>query len=537
MDIESLIESVYIAHRKSKLYDDCFENVIFKLTNAYDYFSFEAFRDAFQGNPFIRNEYSDIDKYRHSYRACIKFVVQDCPRGNFDEKIDIDNLRSFQNEIKETVQFNYIRNTIDRYKLGRFNAKIINNGELQFTPIEANRPFIYDVYSRLIADTIPGSKNSKDDINVFNFYEKILRLALAKPTFESKKVFKPSKNILLPLLSELFVYFFGDLETKVANYKISNYRLKDYVNVYCYIVAIAMYKTAYLLSLPKQNRLTYQPSFLYPKGKLIEDISDTVGLPIEIVNSVLDDMVYDYNFHKNKVTIFQPLFEVGDKILCSSQLLFHSYVIDKLMKYIDVKGTNKKVLTVYHKYMSDRMNHRMAERLSEMYPNLKCYENCVLNINGLDEAEIDLTVFDLTSKTGALIELKNYSPIENESDAINKEKKINQAIEWRLVKNEKVLKNMELFLSQNSLPDKYCEFEISSILITNSYSGGVGIKEGIKVVDEPLFYNLLWICGGNLLETIKMIKTGEFFEMLKKEVAIPDAVYHYKGIIVKVSAG
>lgn len=534
MSVETKISNFYELHKSSGLYDDSFENTIFKLTNAYDYSFLELFRKARMGHPAQKLEdYEDFDRLRHAYRACIKFINEDCKHGDFKKTINLSDIKKYQNEMKETIQFNYIRNIVDRYRLKRFTA--FESGDtLVFEHVPSDRSIIYDEYQRNIASTIPGSKNAKDNINTFDFSLKILQIAKNKPEFQSKKIYKPAKHIILELINELIPYYLNDLDVEISYLKGKDYYLAEYLLVYCYLVAIGVYKTAYLISLRFDNEQVYQPSIIYPKERLVLDIIETIGMPENTVRKVISDLIYDYSFHKDRLTIYQPLFEIGDCILCSTNMLFHSYVIDKVMKYFDVRGTNKKDLSLYHRYRADVMNHRMADNLPLMYPNLKTYENCILKLNGLRKSEIDLIVFDDITKTAALIELKNYTPVDNEDDLINKENKINEAINSRLVKDKLVVENIDTFLKQNNIPSKYSNYNYYSLLVTNSSIGGVGIKESIKVVDEPLFYNLLSIYQGSLLATIDGIDNSEFFKILASSIKLNNVKYEYKGFNVEI---
>lgn len=534
MSVDETIKKIYEAHKSSGLFDDSFENVIFKLTNAYDYLFLETYRKARLGQP--APKYSDVDEFdgfRGAYRACIKFAFEDCQHGDFKQRVSLDDIRKYQDEMKETIQFNYIRNIIDRYRLKRFSA-FENNDVLTFKHIESDRSIIYDAYSRKIADTIPGSKHSQDNVDVFDLNLAILNIALQKQEFQSKKIFKPAKHVLMDLIPRLVLYYLKDLDISIGNLTGKDYYLGDYLLVYCYLVAIGMYKTAYLISLRTDNEQVYQPAIIYPKERLVEDVAETVNMPSDVVRKVLKDMTYDYSFHKDRLTIYQPLFEVGDFILCSANMLFQSYIVDKVMKYFDIKGTNKADLTLYHRYRSDLMNHRMAYYLPYKYANLHTYENCVLKINGKSKSEIDVVAFDDKTKTAALVELKNYTPVDNEEDSIHKEKRINEAIQSRLIKDKLVIDNIDLFLKQNKIPEKYKDYKYHSLLVTNTSVGGVGIKESIKVVDEVLFYNLLTVYDGNLLETINSIETKEFFKMLESNFQFENMKHEYKGLKVEI---
>ena len=533
MGIEERINSIYEAHKQSGLFEGSFENTIYKITNAYDYFFLEPIRKARMGKQLSKDDFDDIDKLRHAYRACIKFVYEDCKHGDFIPYISSLELNDYQNELRETIQFNYIRNLIDKYKLERCDVKETND-KLVFSHVESDRSIIFDIYSRVVADNLPGGKNDKDNLNVFDFNMRIFEIAKSKPSFQSKKLFKPNKNEILDLTNDLLHYYLGELDPEIGTIKAKDYYLGDYLLVYCYLVVIGMYKTAYLASLAHNNDEVYQPSILYPKDRLITDVSETFEMSESIVEKAINDMTYSYEFHKNKTTIYQPLFEVGNYLLCSSNLLFHSYVIDKIMKYFDNKGTNKADLTNYHKYLSNKMNHRMANRIEEMCNNLVVFENCELTIDDSPKSEIDLVVFDKLSKVSALIELKCYTSVDNELDVIKKEEKINSAIESRLVKDKLVVDNIELFLKQNNIPSEYKNYKYNSILVTNKAVGSVGVQEKIKVVDETLFYGLLfYVYQGKLDEMLAGIEDGSFYKILESTITLHNEKYEYKGIKVE----
>ena len=539
--IEEIIKQIYKIHEESGLYNDSLENVLFKFTNAYDSLFLDSIRDASNkaknGKLFSTNDYNiNFDLMRQAYRACIKFAYESCKHGAFEQKVSKTDKEKYQKELEETISFNYIRNTIDRYKLKKYSVSL-NNDTLCFTHKKGSRPLVYDLYSRLFANVIPGGKDSKDNVDVFNLNFELANQSMKKQEFQSKKIFKPAKHILLPIIDRFVEYFLRDLDYEIGFLKGKDYYLGDYLLAYSYLAAIGFFKTAYLLSLRGENDLVNQPCIVYPKDRLISDISETTGMSEEIAKKAMEDMVYDYSFHKDKITIYQPVFDVGNYYICSCNVLFHSYIVDKIMKYFDIRGTNKPDLTLYHKYMSDKMNDRLAYYLPIMYPNLKTYKNCILKIGNKTQSEIDLLVFDEVEKTACLVELKNYTPVDNDADAIIKENRINEAIQSRLVKDKRVLDNLELFFKQNKIPKKFLTYEFSSLLVTDSFTGGVNIREEIKVIDEALFYNLLKMTNGNLKATLKKIEDREFFKMLEETIVnkLSAETYTYKGISIKVN--
>ena len=542
MDTQSLIDKVYRAHMESGLYDDSFENVIYKLTNAYDYFFIGSFKDAKSSmiahRPFHNDplQITDHDIYRGSYRACLKFVHEDCKHGSFDLRITPKDIFDYQAEIRDTEQFNFIRNTIERYRLGEYKASV-ENGSLHFEHIPGNRGLEYDFYSRQFADSIPGGKNDKDTLNLAQLYEGLFLASQREHDFKSKKLFKPQDDELRKLIQALKEYFLGNIDERVLKLKPLGYTVSNYLECYCYLAAIAYYKTSYLMSLSPTNDHTYQPAVLYPKDRLIEDISEITTIPAETVSCIIRDMTYDYSLHKNSVTIYQPLFEVGDKILYSSALVLHAYVIDKMMKFADHEKRNEADSTIYHKILSDQMNHRMAEYLAATYENLLVFENKKLTIDDLTVAEIDLTIIDKNSKAGMLVELKNYAPVDDDKDAVNKEKKINSAIASRCEKDKRVIDNLKLFFEQNGIPTDYLGVNFSSLLVTNAFSGGIRIKDTIKVIDEPLFYYLIALCRGNIETLTQEIKEETLMKLLRENMSQAERKnsFEYKGIKTEVA--
>lgn len=542
MCVENRIKEVYEAHKKSGLYDDSFENSIFRLTNAYDSFYLTAQRDLiaqakgssprYQAN----DDFDHFDDYRHAYRACIKFICEDCEHGAFANWISFKDIEKFQQEMRETTGFNLIRNAIDQYKASKYSAKVVD-AKLCFTRNRGNRELVYELYSRHIADEIPGGKNNKDLFDVSSFTLMLLGLSTKELSFESKKLFKPSKQVLKGAIQDLKKRFASNLSDEIRSLcPATDYSLDQYLSVYCYLAAIGVFKTAYLLKLKDGNEHLVRPSILYPKERLISDVSDVMEINMELVRTIVKDMTYDFAFHKDRITLYQPLFEVGDFILCSTSMLFFSYVVDKAAKFFDLKGNNKADLSKYHNYMSEKMNHRMAESLPLMYPNLVVFENAKLVIKNLTQAEVDLLLFDKDSKTAALIELKDYSPIDNEWDTKKKDRNINCAIKSRLEKDKRVVEKLDLFFEQNNVPKEYLDYQFSSLLVTSSYAGGVDIHESIKVLDEHLFYYLLRIHSGNLKEFLQFVEKGEFFKILNEQLKETDrrVNYTYKGIIAEV---
>ena len=185
-NIEKKINELYKIHEESGLYNDSLENTLYKFTNAYDSLFLDEMRlsinKARKGQLLLPEEHNrNYDFLRHAYRACIKFAYESCKSGSFNQRCSRFEIEAYEQELEDTIDFNFNRNAIDRYRLCKYKV-CIENECLHFTNIKGERSIIYDLYSRIFADKIPGGKDSKDNIDVFDFNVELIKQASGKMT-------------------------------------------------------------------------------------------------------------------------------------------------------------------------------------------------------------------------------------------------------------------------------------------------------------------------------------------------------------------
>ncbi|MCQ2801925.1 MAG: hypothetical protein MJ222_04820 [Bacilli bacterium] len=521
--INSIVKTIFNSHLQSGLYNETRETVLYRLFNAYDSY--------FVHRPDGRE--INYDFLRMALRACIKFSYEDCKSGNLNERLSYDTIYSYQKEIEKTINFNLIRNIIDRARLNQFSSSI-ENGLLVYTHNETDRSINYDIYQRQILDTIPGSKHTKDNISVADWATKLAFLIKSKQEFKSKQIFKPVDSELKPFVEYWFKKYLEDYNLEICNFKISNYLIGEYILVYSYIAAIAMQKSAYLIKLGDSNELKLHPAFKYPRELLKKHICEFFSFDQDIVESILNDMTYDYEFHKNRLTIYQPLHVVGDYYIGSCNSIFTSYIIEKLIKLHDQREGNVAEKLKLHNFLSNRMNDELGYYLDN-FDNLKYYKNCKLALNSLTKAEIDMVLVDETNKEVFLMEQKRYMPVDNDFDQMRVDEKINVAIKSRLEKDERVLKNIHLFFEQNNIPFDYEQYRISSIIVTLNNAGSCYVKDDINVIDEGFFKFAVFCSKGDLKKAREIIQSKEVYDIIDKTI-FKDSysqIVEYNGIKVK----
>ena len=539
MEIKEKIKEIYSAHKKSGLYNDSLENVIYRFTNAYDYLFLAPMKQSMLeirkgSHNYDRFGDIDYDIFRMAYRACLKFAYEDCQKGNVDFKLAKRNLIDYIEELRDTINFNYIRNTIDRYNLGDYDVTI-NNQVLEFTNKQKERSLVYDYYSRIFSDRMPGGKDDKDIYGLQYLYSIIFHRVVESHTFKSKKNFLPHKDEIESIIRQVKPYFLKSQGEGILDFAFEDYSIRELILVYCFLAVIGICKTAHLLSTIKSEE-ELQSSIIYPKGRLISDIEENTAIEKDKIVKILKLLTYDYEFHKDKLTIYQPLFDFGEYILYSPNMIFHSDIIPKICKYYDNKKINAAVSTRYHKYLSDQMNNRMYKRIQSSYPKLKVFKNLCLKEGTKSKAEIDLLLIDPEHKTGILAELKKYNFVDNETEVKNRDILINEKIEDRIIHDQAVLSNLRVFFVQNNISEEYLDYEYHSLFIVDSYAGGVRVKEKIKLLDCDLFYYLMNDYEGNLKKVIDDANTSLFFKQIKEEMikqGYEDSKeFNYKGIRV-----
>ncbi len=523
MNIDLEINKICNDHKKSGLYNDSLEQTIFNFVNAYESFYIQGFQEMYeqareglmvQGN----QEYWDrLNEFQIAFHEGIKFSFADCQPGSCNEDINLETINKYKKEIESLNGYRRIRNIIDRYKLGLFNA-VEKNGNLHFYSVQGKRSFIFDVYSRNIAANIPGAKEQKDLIRELETYSLMFDV-LSKPIrFESSKIFKPMDTDLKVLSEKYFGIFSMGIPDKILTYKVGSFSLKEYLKIYSFLAALGSYKTAYVIA--NKSKKIISPCVCYPKTRLIFDAARVCELEQFKVEAIINELIYDVNFQKDYITLFQPLFKLNEKIVFSTNVLLLSYVVEKTVKYFTLSNKNPKLNEIYGQFRSKEMNDRIETALKEKYPSLYIYRNKTLKFGKDDKAEIDICIFEKKTQTAILCELKRIQPVESDKDAFKKEIKINSYIGERLYKDGLVKEHIDKFIKDNELESEFVSYSYHSLVVINEFCGNTKVDEKIKVLDEPLFFWLLDIFNGNISEFISYVERSEFFKELEKLIPI-----------------
>ena len=523
--IAEKISEIKNCFRNCAIYSKSLKQSIFDFTNAFDYMFSEIV--------ITENNLSDL--YREGYQTAIKNSFALNHDGGFNQRFNYENIKEFDAEFRELREFNFMRNTFDRYQNGNYDA-VMNNNVLEFTFNKEMTNIYRDIYSRAICNNLPFSKYDKDEITTQPIFDYIGFYLMRNLNFESKKIFKPHNSEWRKCIDMCFQTFTHSFPRYV---KFADYSIADFLLVYASLKSLAVYKIAYFMK-KKVCKLTISPdefpSVFYPKVRLINDIASVVELKTKTVESIINDLIYDYDFEKNMISLYQPLFEIDGNILFSSYLLCFSNEQDKLVKVFSYNNKEKNAISEISIYKAELMTTAYEQIIENFFPNLTTFRNCKLFLNGLVNKEIDLVIADDKNKILLLTELKWRQKVDNEFDSFKKERLINGDILSRIEAEKAVKENLDLFIKQNSLPTKYANYIVESIIIEKEYSGGANSNSDIPVLDDPLFKFTLYVSNGDLKIFLDSLKSDDILDAVKNSVKIPPVSrYKYRDykIVVK----
>ena len=219
-------------------------------------------------------------------------------------------------------------------------------------------------------------------------------------------------------------------------------------------------------------------------------------------------MTYDPEFHKNKVTIYQPLFQVGYYIFYSPMMVYFSLAQDKLFY---IMKENKSYQTIISEIAKDRETIMTNQILHFIDSSQLLYNaNYKVAENGKIKAEFDLPVYDEEDNKLLLVELKWFFKGDGEFDHQKIDQKLKKAILSRKEKQEFVEKNIKRLLLDMFNVEMVEKPEIMSCIVSKNYSGSSFIEDGLPIFDQFLFCETMKQCSFKLSKVFDLIKKGDY---------------------------
>ena len=471
------------------------------------------------------------DRFRGGYRAAIKWAFQYCVQS--DKPFLLHTCQYEFGCCGDTIsigsEFANIRNAFDQASLGKLTISITNHN-IKFSPSRSKRDINADLYARFIDHEKYTETENKKTIS----YDQKTFAHMINPD-QSSRWNDFSKR---PHDKQLFSKIYKDCLKKVkidtedySNFDFGEFTLEDYEKVYAVLMALGVMNFNYQRTMRERNQYSKSssPIFFSEITSLIQFITDNSKVKRKAVKSVLKLLTYDYEFHKNKVTVVQPLFSYGKFVFFSPSLIYYSAAVDKLLYLVKELNNTPEVISKIAKereqFMTDRITSFIAQN-----SNLQCIPNYKLILNGTPVAEFDILVYDGTTNSLLLTELKYFFKADGEGGHQKVDLKIQEAIKSRLSKQRLAEKHIDVLLSDAlGISATAATPKIKSCVVSQNYSGSSFLDDKIAVFDEFLFKHTLSRYEYNLDVLFTNIENDSYIPDMSDAICYHDYTQEYAG--------
>lgn len=454
------------------------------------------------------------DNVRGAYREALKQAYRFCDKETEtnDDKLQIDGteLNKTIGELNNFIDFNQVRNLFEQYDLGRYNIVVNSEKEITFERNKAKRSIDAELYTRWMDKRKP----ELEERQLLEGIEMELYTHLVNPNNcqfwdVNNRSFSTAKH--LKYIYKLALKKIEIDSEEYGDYDFGIFTTEQFKKIYAVLVAISVTNINYHFVLKMINGLEidkYKPIVNFKLKELIDLIKQITKLKEETISAVINKLSYDAEFHKNKITIFQPLFVTQEIVFFSPSLVYFGLAYGKLL-YVLKHDRNYE--TLFSKMARDRektMTDDLCDFIEEE-SELLYSQNYTVRDGVKALAEFDLILYDEQAKKMLLCELKWFSEIEGEYDMPKIERKINDAIGNRL-KKEKIAKEYlgDIKKALDIVEDE--GIEIQSCIISKNNSGSDFLEDDLPVLDVFWFKNLLRNIEFDLEQLFKMFKEKNY---------------------------
>lgn len=471
------------------------------------------------------------DRFRGGYRAAIKWAFQYCAQS---DKPFLPNACQYKfgccgDTISVGAEFANIRNAFDQAELGKLKISI-DDHRIQFSPSRSIRDVNADLYARFIDHEKYTETENKKTIS----YDQKTFAHMVNPD-QSSRWNDFSKR---PHDKQLFSKIYKDCLKKVkidtedySNFDFGEFTLEDYEKVYAVLMALGVMNFNYQRTSRERNQSSKSssPIFFSEITSLIQFIVDNSKVKRKAIKRIIELLTYDYEFHKNKVTVVQPLFSFGKFVFFSPSLLYYSDAVDKLLYLVKELNNTPEVISKIAKEREQVMTDRIMSFIAQN-SNLQCIPNYKLILNGKPVAEFDILVYDANTNSLLLTELKYFFKADGEDGHQKVDLKIQDAIKLRLSRQRLAEKHIDVLLSDAfGISSVATAPKIKSCIVSQNYSGSSFLEDKIAVFDEFLFKHTLSRYEYNLDVLFTNIENDSYIPDMSDAICYHDYTQEYAG--------
>lgn len=471
------------------------------------------------------------DRFRGGYRAAIKWAFQYCAQS---DKPFLPNACQYElgccgDTISVGAEFANIRNAFDQAELGKLKVSI-DDHRIQFSPSRSIRDINADLYARFIDHEKYTETENKKTIT----YDQKTFAHMINPDLSSRW----NDFSKRPHDKQLFSKIYKDCLKKVkidtedySNFDFGEFTLEDYEKVYAVLMALGVMNFNYQRTSRERNQSSKSssPIFFSEITSLIQFIIENSKVKRKAIKRIIELLTYDYEFHKNKVTVVQPLFSFGKFVFFSPSLLYYSDAVDKLLYLVKELNNTPEVISKIAKEREQVMTDRITSFIAQN-SNLQYIPNYKLILNGNPVAEFDILVYDGTTNSLLLTELKYFFKADGEDGHQKIDLKIQEAIKSRLSKQRLAEKHIDLLLSEAfGISVAAATPKIKSCVVSQNYSGSSFLDDKIAVFDEFLFKHTLSRYEYNLDVLFANIENDSYIPDMSDAICYHDYTQEYAG--------
>lgn len=461
----------------------------------------------------------DQDRIRHSYREALKWAYRFCQDQTsfLVPTVCLQDIEEIIDIFEEVDNFNLIRKAFDDYDIHRYSAEVAGEHEAFFRNKKLSRDMGASLYAHWVDNEKPEDQLDEEKNCAMS---ETARLMVDPQIGDTWKLYENK-----PLNRAMFNRYYQSTYKKVLsdaeekeNYFFDGFSLEHFQMVYAGLMALGLmrYHDMYLNSLPSNKKLnSYDKNRPIVYGSVVwlkSFLARSLKLDEEEVQRILIELTYEGEFHKDKITIVQPLF-VFDKYFFFSPTIVHfSLQQDKLFFLYKEKKKNEQLIS---KIAHDRERIMTTQLIDEIQKNSKliCKTNYKIFEFEKCKAEFDLIIYDSNSNKILLSELKWFFKADGEFGHRSIDQRISKSVQLRK-QREEIAKNHLCEIMKNLFPEVHFRElpEVMSCIVSKNYSGSSFIQDDIPIFDQFLFLQELGKTKYDL---------GLFFEDVKEKNYLP----------------
>ncbi|MDE6275272.1 MAG: hypothetical protein K2M75_01895 [Clostridia bacterium] len=540
-DISTIKEEIYGFAKDYEIFkNNSYINACFKLTCAAEYRFLDVMAIGMQSFGKIPVSVFQ-DKIRGAYREALKYAYKYCDRPKDDTlEFNIENseLKKTIDELMSFSDFNQVRNLFEQTQLGRYSVSVNLDKEITFERNKSKRAVDAELYARWI----DSRKLELIDRQMNKGIEEKLYSYMAGPNNNVYWDFADKSFSKLRHLKDVYKLALEkvNIDTEeLDNYDLDNFTTDEFKMVYASLIAISVTNINYHFVPRMLKRFEMdinKPIVVFELNKLVDLISNLTRLKDETILAVVQKLNYQAEFHKDKISIFQPLFIARDTVFFSPSLIYWGLAYSKLLYLLKSDEKYNTLIPKIAKEREDIMTNDLCEFLDNNCP-LLYIPNYTVKEGKDAKAEFDLILYDENSRKMLLCELKWFFTGDGEYDMSKIDRKIKDAINNRLKKEEIAKSHLEEIKEALEL-DEDGDIEIKSCIISKNYSGSDFLEDKLPVFDMYWFKSFIEQNNFDLAKCFKAFDDNNYlpdmssvkFSFVPSTVEVAGYKIHFEGL-------